>query len=62
MLRKLILLVSLLALLMGASGARMWAGVLAWLVCAAILETAKDKSTAAIGAWAAAVVALVVLA
>lgn len=62
MLRNLVLLVSLLAVVIGATGPRMWLGVAAWVVCAAILQTSRDKTTAAIGAWSAAVVALVVLA
>lgn len=62
MMRNLVLLASLLAVVVGASGPRLWAGVAAWLVCAAVLQTSRDTTTAAIGAWSAAVVALVVLA
>lgn len=61
MLRRLILLASLLALLGGASGLRMELGLAAWAACAAVLLGAQDATTASIGAWAAAVVALLVL-
>ena len=61
MLRKIILLASLLAVLMGAAGLRMWLGVCAWGLCAALLLAAEDTSTAAIGAWGSAVVALLIL-
>ena len=62
MLRKLVLLASLIALVVGASGTRMWAGLAGWTVCALILQTAEDTTTASIGAWSAAVVALLALA
>ena len=61
MLRKTILLASLLAVLMGATGLRMWLGVSAWGLCAALLLAAEDTSAAAIGVWGSAVVALLIL-
>ena len=61
MLRKAILLASLLALMMGASGLRMWLGVSAWGLFAALLVAAEDTSTAAIGVWTSAVIALLIL-
>jgi hypothetical protein len=61
MLRNLVLLASLIAVVAGTSGPRLWGAVAAWLVCALILQTAKDTAAASIGAWSAAVVALVAL-
>ncbi|MBW8076383.1 hypothetical protein [Metallibacterium scheffleri] len=61
MLRNIVLLSSLMVVVIGASGPRMWAGVAAWVVCAAILQTSRDTTTASIGAWSAAVVALLVM-
>lgn len=62
MLRKSILVASLLAVLIGTAGTRLWTGVAAWCLCALVLASARDTTTASIGAWSSAVVALVLLA